>query len=1035
LNLSKISVKRPVTVIMVTLIIVIMGIVSLSRLAVDLFPNIEFPVAVVVTQFDGAGPKEIEKMVAKPIEDSLATLEGLETITTNAMNGSAVTILEFDFGTDMDMKAIDIRESVDRVKGYLPEGADEPMVLKLDINAMPIMNLTLSGDKSISELEQIAEDIVSPKLERIGGVASVNISGGETREVQINVSEEVLSGYGLTAGQLAQMIAAENFNTPLGNMNKGPLELNIRQVGEFESVSELQSLVVSLPRGGQARLEELADVRMVAKDPDSIVRQDGERTINISIQKSSDANTVEVAQQLRSEIKNLQGQLQGVDLQIFSDTATNVENSIDNVVNSALLGGLLAVVILYLFLRHFKSTLVIGLSIPISVIATFILIYFNGITLNMMTLGGLTLGVGMLVDNSIVVLENIFRYRTEGVESHRAAIQGADEVRNAIFASTLTTVVVFLPLTFVEGMVSILFRDFALTVVMSLLASLFIALTLVPMLASKLLNTDTKALQTGEKKAGIFKAVEKRYRGLLDFSIKHRKTVIAVTVSIFVLSLGLVAVVGAEFFPSSDGGQVTVSMKLPEGSALSKTQEFVEQAETIILETSSDDVASIMSSTGSGDQMSAMTGSTSSNSAQITIELKPVADRDQSNRAIADDIRSALKDISGADIQVTAASGMMSGGSMIDIRVKGDNIETLRVITDDLSQEIKAVEGAREVVTSMEEGLPEIQLKIDREKAGQYGLSSNAISSMVKSRIDGILASRIKIDEEEINIVIKSALDVGRQYESLQDTALISPRGVSVPLSQVAEIKVDQGPSTISRINQERYASITGDVFGRDLSAVNRDIVEVLEAYNMPIGYAYEIGGQAEEMQSSFVSLFMALALSVVLVYMIIASQFESLVQPFVIMFSVPLAMSGGLIGLALTGTPLSVPAMIGMIMLAGIVVNNAIVLVDAVNLRRERGESRIDAIMSAGPIRLRPILMTTLTTVLGLMPMAMAIGEGSESMAPMARFVVGGLLVSTLLTLVFIPVLYTIADDMVVKVKNRKAKNKQEEPKPAFEN
>lgn len=1020
---------------MVTLIIVIMGVVSLSRLAVDLFPNIEFPVAVVVTQFDGAGPKEIEKMVAKPIEDSLATLEGLENITTNAMNGSAVTILEFDFGTDMDMKAIDIRESVDRVKGFLPEGADEPMVLKLDINAMPIMNLTLSGEKSISELEQIAEDIVSPKLERIGGVASVNIAGGETQEVQINISEEVLSGYGLTAGQLAQMIAAENFNTPLGNMSKGPLELNIRQVGEFETVGELQSLVVTLPRGGQARLEELADVRLVAKDPDSIVRQDGERTINISIQKSSDANTVEVAQKLRSEIEALQGQLQGVELQIFSDTATNVENSIDNVVNSALLGGLLAVVILYLFLRHFKSTLVIGLSIPISVIATFILIYFNGITLNMMTLGGLTLGVGMLVDNSIVVLENIFRYRTEGVESHRAAIQGADEVRNAIFASTLTTVVVFLPLTFVEGMVSILFRDFALTVVMSLLASLFIALTLVPMLASKLLNTDTKALQTGEKKAGIFKAVERKYRDILNFSIKHRKTVIAITVSVFVLSLGLVAVVGAEFFPSSDGGQVTVSMKLPEGSALDKTQSFVEQAESIILEAAQDDVASIMSSTGSGDQMSSMTGSTSSNSANITIELKPVAQRNLSNRAIADNIRTALNEISGADIQVTAASGMMSGGSMIDIRVKGDNIDTLRVITDDLSQEIKAVPGAREIVTSMEEGLPEIQLKVDREKAGQYGLTSSAISSMVKSRIDGILASRIKLNEEEINIVIKSSLDAGRQFESLQDTALISPRGVSVPLSQVAEIQVDQGPSTITRMNQERYASITGDVFGRDLSAVNRDIVQVLENYDMPIGYNYEIGGQAEEMQSSFVSLFMALALSVVLVYMIIASQFESLVQPFVIMFSVPLAMSGGLIGLAVTGTPLSVPAMIGMIMLAGIVVNNAIVLVDAINLRRDRGETRMDAIMSAGPIRLRPIFMTTLTTVLGLMPMAMAIGEGSESMAPMARFVVGGLLVSTLLTLVFIPVLYTIADDMVVKVKRRKAKSKQAEPQPVFEN
>jgi len=1019
---------------MLTLIIIIMGVVSLTKLPVDLFPNIELPIALVITQFDGAGPKEVEKMVGKPIEDSLATLEGLESISTNAMNGTAMTILNFDFGTDMDMKSIDIRESVDRVKGYLPDGANEPMVLKLDINAMPIMSLSLSGDKSISELEQLAEDIVAPQLERLNGVASVSITGGEEQEVQINISEEILSGYGLTAGQLAQVIGSENFNKPLGNMNKGPLELNIRQVGEFESVDELQSLVISLPRGGQARLEELADVRLVEKDPDGLVHRDGERTINISVQKSSDANTVAVAQDLREAISEIQGSLQGAQLEIFSDTATNVENSIDNVTNSALLGGLLAVVILFLFLRHVRSTLVIALSIPISVIATFILVYFNGITLNMMTLGGLTLGVGMLVDNSIVVLENIFRYRTEGLEAHEAAIKGADEVKNAIFASTLTTVVVFLPLVFVEGMISIMFRDFSLTVVMSLLASLAVALTIVPMLSSKLLDTDSEILKTGEKKAGLFKAVEKKYRGLLEVSLKHRKTIIAFTVIIFVLSMGLVAVVGAEFFPASDAGQLSVSVKLPEGSALDKTQKYVENIEATMLDVAGDDIKSIMSSTGFGGGMSTITGATSTNKATINVELASLENREMSDKEIADIIRTALQEISGAEIKVSAEGGMAMGGSMIDIKVKGDNIDTLRIISDDLASEIKAVEGAREIETSMENGLPEIQLKINRERASQYGLSSGAISSMVKSRIDGILASRIKLDEEEVNIIIKSELDSGRQFESLQDTALVSPLGVSVPLSQVATVQIEQGPSTIQRIDQERYVSITGDVFGRDLSSVNKDIVAVLDAYEMPVGYNYEVGGQAEEMNTSFMSLLMALGLSVVLVYMIIASQFESLVQPFVIMFSVPLAMSGGLIALAVTGTPLSVPAMIGMIMLAGIVVNNAIVLVDAINMRRDRGESRLDAIMAAGPIRLRPILMTTLTTVLGLLPMALAIGEGSESMAPMARFVVGGLLLSTLLTLVFIPVLYTIADDMVLKFKRSKNREKRKEVKAAFE-
>lgn len=1032
MNLSKLSVKRPIAVIMVTFIVIIMGIVSFSRLAVDLFPNIEFPISVVVTSFDGAGPKEIEKMVAKPIEESLSTLEGLEKLNTYAMNGTALTVLEFDFGTDMDMKAIDIRENIDRIKGYLPDDADDPMVMKLDINAMPIMELSLSGDKSISELEKLTEDIIKPRLERIEGVASISLNGGLEQEVEINISEEILSGYGLSAGQLAQLIGAENFNLPLGNMTKGIQTINVRQVGEFESVEDVRQLMVSLPRGGQVQLNEIATVQLKEKKAEEMVFTDGDRTIGISVQKSSDANTVQVAQNLRKEIQSLQRDIQGADLSIFLDSATYVESSIDNVARSALLGGSLAVLILFLFLRHFRSTLVIGLSIPISVIATFILIYFNGITLNMMTLGGLTLGVGMLVDNSIVVLENIFRYRTEGVEVKEASITGANEVRNAIVASTLTTIVVFLPLTFVEGMVSVMFKDFSMTVVMSLIASLVVALTLVPMLSSKLLTSSADALKTGTKKAGIFTTVEKKYKALLTTALRRRKTVIAGTLTIFVLSLGLGGVVGMEFFPSTDQGQLTISVKLPEGSSIEKTQASVAIVEEIIMATAPAEVESIQSNIGIADQSSSITGASSSNKANLSVKLWSQNSRERSDKAVADALRRELKNISGAEFKVSAESGMM-GGTMIDIQILGDDLDTLELLSEDLTRKVKRIDGTREIESSMEEGLPELQITINREKAAQYGLTSGAISSMVKSRIDGITASRIKLDDEEINIVIKSKLEEGRQYENLQDTSLTSPLGISVPLNQVATITLDQGPSTITRVDQERYASITGDVFGRDLGSVNTDIEALLENYSFPAGFSYTIGGQAEEMNESFLNLGLALLLSVVFVYMIIASQFESLMQPFVIMFSVPLAMSGGLIALLISGTPMSVPAMIGMIMLAGIVVNNAIVLVDAINLRREGGQSRQEAIMEAGPVRLRPILMTTLTTVLGLLPMAIGIGEGSESMAPMAQFVVGGLLLSTLLTLVFIPVLYTVADDIVLKVNARKDKSRDKNARAAY--
>jgi len=807
-NLSKISVKRPITVIMVTLIVIIMGIVSFSRLAVDLFPNIEFPISVVVTSFDGAGPKEIEKMVAKPIEESLSTLEGLEKLNTYAMNGTALTVLEFDFGTDMDMKAIDIRENIDRIKGYLPDDANDPMVMKLDINAMPIMELSLSGEKSISELEKLTEDVIKPRLERIEGVASISLNGGLEEEVEINISEEILSGYGLSAGQLAQLIGAENFNLPLGNMTKGIQTINVRQVGEFESVDDIRRLMVSLPRGGQVQLDEIANVQLKEKKAEEMVFTDGDRTIGISVQKSSDANTVQVAQNLRKEIQSLQRDIQGADLSIFLDTATYVESSIDNVARSALLGGALAVLILFLFLRHFRSTLVIGLSIPISVIATFILIYFNGITLNMMTLGGLTLGVGMLVDNSIVVLENIFRYRTEGVEVKEASITGANEVRNAIVASTLTTIVVFLPLTFVEGMVSVMFKDFSMTVVMSLIASLVVALTLVPMLSSKLLTSSADALKTGTKKAGIFTTVEKKYKVLLATALRRRKTVIAGTLTIFVLSLGLSGVVGMEFFPATDQGQLTISVKLPEGSSIEKTQAYVGLVEEKIMDTAPAEVESIQSNIGVADRSSSITGASSSNKANLNVKLWSQDNRERSDKSVADAIRKELSAISGAEFKVAAESGMM-GGTMIDIQILGDNLETLEILSEDLTRKVREIDGTREIESSMEEGLPELQITINREKAAQYGLTSGGISSMVKSRIDGITASRIKLDDEEINIVIKSKLEEGRQFENLQDTSLTSPLGISVPLNQVATITLDQGPSTITRVDQERYASIT----------------------------------------------------------------------------------------------------------------------------------------------------------------------------------------------------------------------------------
>ncbi|HCX61894.1 MAG TPA: multidrug ABC transporter, partial [Clostridiales bacterium] len=794
---------------------------------------------------------------------------------------------------------------------------------------------------------------------------------------------------------------------PGGTVSKGSNVLTVRTVGEFKSLEEIKNLSIPLTKGGTVRLMDIADVKIADKEQSSITKLDGKEVVQVSVMKQSDGNTVNVAKLVNKEIEKIKGEYPDINIVSVFDQSEFINFAINNLTKTALQGGILAIVILLIFLRSFKTTLVIALSIPISIITTFVILYFADITLNMMTIGGLALGIGMLVDNSIVVLENIYRNRSLGIDRITASVDGTNEVAMAVTASTLTTVAVFIPIVFTGGLAATIFKDFALSIVIALFSSLLIALTLVPMLSSKLIsvkNLESEELQ--EQKHGFLVAF---YKKILKFSLNHRFITLTISIALFVVSIVMVASVGAEFFPATDEGMINVSVSLPAGSETKEVDSVLKEVHEAIQETP--EVTSVFTSAGSGGIMSIGGGSTGS----MNVILSDLSERDRSVKEISDEIRKIVKDIPGAEISVSESSMMMMGmsGGAISISIKGDDIETLKSIGNDFKALIEKVEGTREVSTSYEDGIPQVQIALDRGIASQYGLSTAQVGAAVKDTLSGSNVTKFKVDGNELDVVLKGDNMYGQSMSLLEMLPIPTPMGSNIPLSEIADIKIEEGPVSIMRENQTRVLTVTGSVAGRDVQTVSTEIEKLLKEYAMPYGYSFTFGGETEQIVETFTDLAMVLLVAIVLVYMIIAAQFESLLQPLSIMFSVPLALSGGFIGLFVTGLHLNVIGIIGLIILVGIVVNNAIVLVDYINNRRNRGEDRTSAIMKAGPIRIRPIMMTALTTILGLVPMALGIGEGAELTQSMGVVVIGGLALSTVLTLVVVPVMYTIFDDI----------------------
>jgi HAE1 family hydrophobic/amphiphilic exporter-1 len=1031
MRLSDLAVKRPVAIAMVFLVIILLGTVSMGRLNLDLFPELNLPMVLTMTDYEGVGPEEIENLLTRPIEGAIGTVNGVKNIHATSQHGRSVVFVEFAWGTDMSFAVNQIREKIDFIAPMLPKDAKKTLIFKIDPNQMPIMYLGLSGSVDLATLDKITRDIIKPRLERVNGVASVGSDGGVTREIRISAVPQRLQAYGLTLDRIVSYLMMENRNTSAGTVEEGLKEHTVRVTGEFNSVQEIEGLQIPLPSGGYVRLGDLARVEDTFKEKKTFVFMDGQPAVQITVQRQTDANTVKVSDAVHKELAEIRKVLpNGVEIKVAFDSAQFIRQSINRVTGNALIGAVLAVFVLLLFLRNIRSTLIIGTAIPISIIATFILMYFGGLTLNLISLGGLALGIGMMVDNAIVILENIYRYRQNGYSRIEAAMKGANEVAVAVTASTLTSIVVFLPIVYVEGMASQIFRPMALTVSFSLIASLMVALTLVPMLSSKILKVDRINNGNGNGKARfklisrlsdkwgyLLERLDEKYRTVLHWAINHKKKVVFGTLILFIVSCALIPFVGMEFIPKQDTGEYVVNIDLPKGTALRETQRVTEMVEAYIAELPEHDWTFYSVGIQSG-----MFGSSSSpEQAMIRGKLKDKKDRQRNIDQVLDELREKCANIPGARIEIKAQEGSMGPStSPIDIGIMGDNLEVLQMLSQTIAQRVKEVEGTREVKTSLEDGRPEISIKLNRQKADLYGINASQLASLVSTAVNGSVATRHRVKGEEIDVRVILDENYRKNLNDLENLTLMSQTGALVPLGEVADLQITRGPTKIDRRNQTRRVAITGDISGRDLKSVTQDIQLAIKDITLPPGVQLEFGGANKEMMESFQSLGLALILAIILVYMILAAQFEALIYPFVIMFAVPPTLTGVVFSLLATRRTLSVPTFIGIIMLAGIVVNNAIVLVDYINTLRNRdGLSRKEAILKAGPTRLRPILMTTLTTVLALIPSTLGIGEGAELSAPMATAVAGGLTFSTLITLVLIPCMYIILDDIALKVKS----------------
>jgi HAE1 family hydrophobic/amphiphilic exporter-1 len=1016
MNLPAAAVNRPVLTIMITLIIVTLGIFALGKIPLDLMPEMTYPTITITTTYENASPHEVEELITKPLEQALAAVPRVEEITSVSREGNSAVSVKFDWGHNLEEATNDIRDRLDRVVGRLPDDADRPLIRKFDTAAMPIMQIGVSSNLHPVKLRQFADDEVVYRLERKPGVASAAVNGGLIREIHVEVSPAKVKALNLDLYNLTNLIKAENLTEAGGDIDRGRLSVAVRTLGEFTSLEHLGAITIAKGEDGTpVRLRDIADIEDSWKKVDRITRVNRQSGVFIPVFKQSGANTVKVADQVNESIDEINETLPVVNLKPLIDSSIYIKRSLSTMTSSAVQGGALALLVILFFLQNIRSTLILGLAIPISIIATFMAMFFWGLTLNVITLGALALGVGMLVDNSIVVLENIFRLRGEGQAPETAAVNGAGEVAGAIIASTLTTLAVFLPMIFLEGMAGIMFRPFAWTICFALISSLAVALTLVPMMSGQHLSDQSldSAASFGEPRLGrrYFKLTELTYLNWLRQALARPKYVLLVALTAVGLSLTLIPGIGTEFTPQTDESSFRITLFMEVGTRVEKTSEVMKLIEAVVAEEVPEMLTSSVNIGGVGGPGSHVAGG---HTGELRVRVVSIDQRSRSVFEIMSVLRGKLSEVPGATISLRADQAFSSPGGMssdrIQVELRGNDLEESDRLSVLMKKIIEGVPGVTDVYVNNEDATPEEQIVIDRNRAADVALSVSRISALIKTAVAGSTAGNYRDDGKEYVIRVSLKDSDKLSIEELMNLTITNMRGEQVALGSVARAVPSSGPLKINRKNQARTVTFSADYSGRPLGDVIYDINQALKSLPLPAEFSYAFAGEAKEQEATFQGLLYVLVMAVFLIYMVMAGQFEQFKGPFVVMFSVPFAVIGVIFSHWLTDTNFNINSFIGVIMLSGIVVNNAIILVDQANqLRRHEGMDLDEALTEAGRRRLRPILMTTLTTILGLVPLSLGFGEGGETQAPLARAVIGGLASSTFITLFVVPAMYKL--------------------------
>lgn len=1008
-------IKHHVMTILLYILVVVFGFYSFQNLPLALMPSMEVPAAVVYATYPGAGPEDIEQQVTKKLEGAVAGLSGLDTLQSTSSENMAMLVIQFTNHTDMDQAMTDLRDKVAQVKSQLPDDASDPTVMSIDIDSMPVVSVALRGN-DLASLQSIAEDEIQPALERLDGVASVDISGGYEQEIAVHTDASRLKGYNLTISSIGQQLGADNIAIPGGDLDNGSQTLAVRTDGEYSSIDDVKNALISLPAGGTVRLSQIADVSMQPKDQDAISKVDGEECIILSVNKQSGSNTAQIAELAKAEFDSLLKSNDSLQWNIVMDQSDYINMTVDNAIQNIWMGVLFAAIVLFLFLRDLGATLAVTIAMPCCILFTFLIMNVLGITLNMMSLGGITLGVGMIVDNSIVVLENIFTYRADGYDRMDACTKGTGEVIGAVIASTLTTVAVFLPIALSGGMAGMMFKEFCITIVALLLSSLIISVTLVPLLCYFLLGS-TKQKSVKPQGSGATPITEKplsrAYRSSLNFLITHRWAGIALTVVICIVSVLSVSQAGMELIPEMDEGQVSVTVSMPNGSTMEDTAAIEDRIAAIAVDTIPE-LEQIYYSTGSSTSIMS-----SSSGASVTISLVDLDQRDRSSADIAKQLRRDLQDIAGCELTVSTSSTMsMSTDSDISVELTGDDYDQLAETADDLANRISALPDAINVESSAGEQTPRVAVKINRENASRFGLSATAIGGLVRGELTGSTATTLRMNGEEYDVTVAGDEDVATSLDALRSMQIPTMTGGTVPLSMVADVYTELSPQSIARKNQKETVTITGESESGDSNAIQAAVDDIVAKYELPDGVEVGEGDTAaSQIAETTGTLMLALAVAIMLVYFILATQFNSFSLPIAIMLILPIGLLGSMILLWPTGNHVSMVALLGVIILAGTVVNSSIVLIDYTLQRRQRGEDKNTAILNACPRRVRPVLMTAMTTILGLVPMVCSNGEGSEMMKPMGVVMMTGMVISTIATLFITPVYYSLTDSVAARL------------------